>query len=141
MTTEKKRPKGKFFPKEDFVVAERFMQFKVGQDLPRCSWSKMRVWWRRGMIEYKDPEAVAKKYEQKAQKAKEPEKAEGETAGEAPVEQDGVEDEPMIETVTAVSADEGEKGWWNVTFDDGTEKKMRKADVAALGLLEYIEDE
>jgi hypothetical protein len=44
------------------------------------------------------------------------------------------------ETVTAVSAEEGEKGWWTVTFDDGTTQKMRKSAVEALGLLEADED-
>ena len=44
------------------------------------------------------------------------------------------------ETVTAVSAEEGKQGWWEVTFSDGTKQKMRRTEVLELGLLEPEDD-
>ena len=41
------------------------------------------------------------------------------------------EDEPK-----AVSAEEGNQGWWLVTFSDGSKKNMRRSSVEDLGLIE-----
>lgn len=120
------KPVGIFNPRDQMVVLAPFMQMRPGQPSPRGSYSKLRLWWRRGYI------AARKDVDPAFLKQIEADYAEACTP-KAKVE------EEVIGPATALSAVEGERGWWTVSFDDGTEQKMRKAQVAELGLIQIEE--
>lgn len=129
------KPVGIFNPRDEMVVLTPFMQMRPGQPCPRGSYSKLRLWWRRGYIAARkdvDPEMLKQIEKDYA----------GSVHQDAPtpVKETSVEDripeqEEEVSEPTALMAEEGTKGWWKVSFDDGTEKSMRRADVESLGLL------
>lgn len=123
------KPVGRFHPRSEMVVLKRFMQMSPGQPVPKASASRKRIWWRRGCIAARDqvPAKVLKEldaiYAEKIAKTR------------APISVEAVEEPDPVEPTTALRAEEGDKGWWKVSFDDGSEKKMRRADVETLGLI------
>lgn len=97
------------------VFLKPYAGFKEGDPCPKIHIYKKRRWLRLGVLGYAgDPS-----------KTHNPKMTEPETSEDA----------------TPVAAEEGAKGWWTVLFSDGTEKKMRRDDVIAVGLLEQTDED
>lgn len=138
------------------VVTRPFWGFHPGQDVPKATFSRRRLWWRRGWIacrselsgkDQKEIEAKAKAFENSRAPELQARKKRHAANLRAAQEKVGISPPPQTEPPQeeppreALSAEEGAKGWWNVLFDDGSEMKMRRDDVIALGLLEQANGE
>ncbi|MGI9491974.1 MAG: hypothetical protein ACR2QF_06195 [Geminicoccaceae bacterium] len=111
----------RFDPRLPMVFVRPWAGFRTGDPVPKMRWFRKRRLYRLRAIEYAEvPEPV----EETAQPP----------TIEAPVETTGEED------VVAVSAEEGAKGWWEVTYSDGSTKKTRRAEVEDLGLLDSVQE-
>ena len=136
------RNTGRFDETKKLIVIRGLRGLEAGDPVPDyVSRSRRRDWWRQGWVAYKEDaaklveeeKARLEAYVEMAEKAKlEAQQPEI----EEPEEDNLPPDEPM-----ALAAEEGEKGWWTVSFSDGNSRKMRKKDVQELGLLEPDGDE
>ena len=111
------------------VYLRPFARNSVGDPVRKCSASRLKRWFRQGIIGYA---------EDVDQPKAEPRPTPVETSF-----QEGGDQNNEVSDPRPVNAVEGGRGWWTVTFSDGSEKKMRKPDVEDLGLLasENGEDE
>lgn len=123
------RNRGKFDPSRPLVavVAVRGM---VKGDLAshRGTRSRRAEWWRRGWVTYAEESDQVEEV-QKTLPAPEPEQ-------KAPAETETPEPETLQVGPKPVSAEEGKQGWWLITFDDDSKKKVRRSVVEELGLLD-----
>lgn len=117
------RNRGRFDYSKPLVAAIGFRGMQSGDTVVHGSRSKRAEWWRRGWVQYAEH---ADQVEEKQETA--------------PTEDKQLaSDVETGEEVEAVSAEEGDRGWWVVTFSDGSIKKMRFAAVEELGLVD-VED-
>jgi hypothetical protein len=122
-----RRPSMRFYPRRAFVAAKRFNGFSPGQVMPRMSWARLRRWFTIGNVTYKE----LWDQEQKPDQAPSP----------APVKEDAPKkdlsptDTPSGSAAGIARIGPGKPGWWVVQYKDGTERKARKPELIAEGLI------
>ena len=108
-----RRRLGRFNPKARLVAMVPFNGLDVGDTVPRASYAKMRRWWRRGWVA--NEHVVSSVF------------------ADAPPRglDDSVPDvgDKIVETV-----EETGKGWFRVTFSDGSEMRLRRNELADFGI-------
>lgn len=143
------RNTGRFDETKKLIIVRGLRGLEAGDPVPDyVSRSRRRDWWRQGWVAYEEDadelveaeRARLKEYVEMAEGAKiQVEGPEVQVEGPAIAAQE--DENPIPEEPMALGAEEGERGWWKVSFSDGTTKKMRKKDVQDLGLLEPDEDD
>ena len=123
------KPVGRFNPKAPMAVIAPFAGLRPGDPVPKASYSRLRKWWRRGWIanSHELPETAPDLPPELQDSPVE--------AGSSQPPETVVEPRTQTEEPKPVTAEEGLAGWWEVLFDDGSTRKMRKSQVEDLGLI------
>lgn len=148
------KPVGRFNPRQPMVVIKACHQMKIGFPVARMSYSKTRVFWRRGWVanvselSEEQLEEIGYVPEREVQAEGKVDDASGQVdEGVEATEAEGetaVEEEPLEEVgggeLEVISFQEGSMGWWTLLLSDGTERKVRTKEMGELGLLEAKKD-